>query len=286
MKVIKREKNINKKEFKKKCKQEKNISYKLMLSRGIVSTIGLIIVLLSFLIIKEFIPQIVGFVIGWIIAFIGIILESESMKKKNILVIVIIILAIALLFPIPMRLKDGGSIKFKALLYSVTQYNKWAPENSEKEYIDGIKIELLGMELINNINEKEETLTVIEERMKLEDVKITAKNIDTTKLVKFDGVLYGKSNAPIDYAGDFSKEIGKINFLIDEDYMPELDEETNSKELFNSSVLEANGKSMLLNVNNVAVLFEAIDKENIKKSNGESLNNTQKKNIVVLWEQY
>lgn len=33
---------MNKKEFKKKCKQEKTTSYRLMLSGGIVSTIGLI----------------------------------------------------------------------------------------------------------------------------------------------------------------------------------------------------------------------------------------------------
>ncbi len=194
------------------------------------------------------------------------------MKKKNILLIAIIILLIALLIPFKInKLKDGGSIEFNGLLYSVTKYHKLAPENSEKEYIEGIKIELLGMELINTINEKEETPIVSKERVKLKDLKITEKNIDATKLVKFDGVLYGKSNVLIDYAGDFSKSIGKINFLIGEEYMPELDGETNCKELLNCNVLEANGKSMLLNVNNVAVLFEAIDKENIKKSNGESL---------------
>ena len=76
---------MNKKEFKKKCKEDKATSYKLMLSGGIGSTIGLIIVLLSFLIIKEFIPQIVGFVIGGIIAFIGMILDltGEIILAKN-----------------------------------------------------------------------------------------------------------------------------------------------------------------------------------------------------------
>lgn len=81
---------MNKKEFKKKCKQEKTTSYKLMLSWGIVSTIGLIVVLLSFVSIKEFMPQIVGFVIGGIIAFIGMILDltweiilAKNYKKYN-----------------------------------------------------------------------------------------------------------------------------------------------------------------------------------------------------------
>ncbi len=77
--------NINKKEFKKKCKQEKTTSYKLMLSGEIVSTIGLIAVILSFFIIKEFIPQVVGFVAGGIISFIGMTLDliGEIILAKN-----------------------------------------------------------------------------------------------------------------------------------------------------------------------------------------------------------
>ncbi len=76
---------MNKKDLKKKCQQEKTTSYKLMLSGGIVSTIGLIVVLLSFVIIKEFMPQIVGFVIGGIISFIGMILDltGEIILAKN-----------------------------------------------------------------------------------------------------------------------------------------------------------------------------------------------------------
>lgn len=76
---------MNKKEFKKKCKQEKTTSYKLMLSGGIISIIGLLVVLLSFLIMQEFIPQIVGFVMGGIIAFIGMILDltGEIILAKN-----------------------------------------------------------------------------------------------------------------------------------------------------------------------------------------------------------
>ena len=81
---------MNKKEFKKKCKQEKTISYKFMLSGEIISMISLIVILLSFFIIKEFIPQIIGFIIGGIIAFIGMILDltgkiilAKNYKKYN-----------------------------------------------------------------------------------------------------------------------------------------------------------------------------------------------------------
>ena len=76
---------MNKKEFKKKCKQEKTTSYKLMLSGGIVSTIGFILAVVSFLMMNEFTLQIVGAVIGGIIAFIGMILDltGEIILAKN-----------------------------------------------------------------------------------------------------------------------------------------------------------------------------------------------------------
>ena len=76
---------MNKKEFKKKCKQEKTTNYKLMLSGGVISIIGLIVVLLPLFIIKDFISQIVLLVIGGIIAFIGMILDltGEIVLAKN-----------------------------------------------------------------------------------------------------------------------------------------------------------------------------------------------------------
>lgn len=194
------------------------------------------------------------------------------MKKKNILIIaIIVLLLIVLLFPFKInRLKDGGTVEYKALLYKLTDYHKFG---TDTEYVEGIKIEILGKEIFNNTTMYQiERNPEIDKKVKLKDLKITAKNVDTTKLVKFDGVLYGKSNALIDYAGDLNKSIGKIDFLIGEEYMPELNGETNCKEIFNASVLEANGKSMVLNVDNVAILFESIDKENIKKLNGEDEN--------------
>lgn len=194
------------------------------------------------------------------------------MKKKNILIIaIIVLLLVVLLFPFKInRLKDGGTVEYKALLYKLTDYHKFG---TATEYVEGIKIEILGKEIFNNttmlqIERNPET----DKKVKLKDLNITAKNVDTTKLVKFDGILYGKSNALIDYAGDLNKSIGKIDFLIGEEYMPELNGETNCKEIFNASVLEANGKSMVLNIDNVAILFESIDKENIKKLNSKDEN--------------
>ncbi len=139
------------------------------------------------------------------------------MKNKTMICIILVI-AIILLFPILLRLKDGGSIEFK----------------------------------------KTEILNTAEERTKLKDVKIKANGVDTTKLVRFNDTLYGKSYAVIDYAGDMSKSLGKIDFLIEEEYLPILEGETNCQEFFGANVLEVNEESMILNVNDIAVLFGKI----------------------------
>lgn len=184
--------------------------------------------------------------------------------KKKIILIIIILIAIILLFPIPMELKDGGSVEYRALLYTVTKYHKLAPIETESGYIDGIGIEILGKEIFNNIDKRAEAFEQTVERTKIKDIKFkNAENTDVNKLVKFNGVVYGQSNTLIDYAGNLNKSIGKIDYLIEEDYLPQINGETNCKELLNSSVLEFNDKSMILNVNNVALLFNALEIQNM-----------------------
>lgn len=192
------------------------------------------------------------------------------MKKKNIVIIIVILLLIILLFPIQInRLNDGGTVEYKTLLYSITKYHR-LDENIDDGYIDGIEIKVFDKKIYSNV---EETPRNNEERIKLKDLKITTKDIDATKLVKSGNVLYGKSNLLIDYAGDLNKSIGKINMFIGEEYLPQLDGETNCKEFLNCNILEANDKTMVLNIDNVAVLFGAINKENIIQANEESLEN-------------
>ena len=67
------------------------------------------------------------------------------MKKK----IFIVIIALILIFPIPFRLKDGGSIEYRALLYTITKYHKLSA-NLNEMYINGIGIKILGIEIFNN----------------------------------------------------------------------------------------------------------------------------------------
>jgi len=190
------------------------------------------------------------------------------MKNKKVVILIVVIIALILLFPIPMRLKDGGSLKFQALLYNVTFYNKLS-HTTDNGYIKGIGIEILGVEIFNNTIVEEHTVT--EERIKLSDLKIKVEDASAKELVKFNGNIYGKSFIVIDYAGDLNKSIGEIDFLIEEQYLPQLDGETNRKEFLGAKVLEVNDKSMILNVNNVAVAFTLIEKDNIRRTNGKLL---------------
>lgn len=322
--------------------------------------------------------------------------------KKKIMVIVIIVVIAILLIPIPMKLRDGGSTEYKALLYSVTKYHQLAPveENGGKEYLEGVSIKILGKEVFNNkekatvennenvvgnennneiventLNNKvvitldgiinisaldnfldnvdrynknpisseieivtytiegdevlttlkydkdNSILTIIEDytkdrygsqeivtntfskgefdlvkrirdeyidinlivdkneseeimicaynkdseknkdidRVKVKDVLSKSNEFDINKLVKYNGTLYAKSNAVIDYAGNPDGPIGTINKLIGEEYLPTLNGETNDEELLNAKVSEANEKIMVLYYNNVYVLYQAVN---------------------------
>ncbi len=76
---------MTKKEFKKKCKEEKTTSYKLMLFGTISSSVGLAIVIAIFLLVKNFDAQIIGFVIGGLFAIAGIVLDAtgEAILAKD-----------------------------------------------------------------------------------------------------------------------------------------------------------------------------------------------------------
>lgn len=76
-------------------------------------------------------------------------------------------------------------------------------------------------------------------------------------LVKFNGTLYTKSNKIIDYIGG-TAQIGTINQLIDLDYVPKVDGETNSKELLNAEVYPSGDNEIVLNYNNDYVLYEKV----------------------------
>lgn len=75
------------------------------------------------------------------------------MKKKLIIGICILLIAV-LLAPIPMRLKDGGTIRYTAILYTIEDVHRLNPDvESDQTYLEGTIIKILGMEVFNNIND-------------------------------------------------------------------------------------------------------------------------------------
>lgn len=77
------------------------------------------------------------------------------MKKhyKKIIVIVMIILAMVLLIPIPQRLKDGGTVEYNAVLYSISDVHRLrSASESGSEYSDGIIIRIFGKEVYNSVS--------------------------------------------------------------------------------------------------------------------------------------
>lgn len=86
---------------------------------------------------------------------------------------------------------------------------------------------------------------------------LRSKTASTEILIRFNGILYGKSFSVIDYAGG-SEKIGTIDKLIDSKYVPKFDGETNNEEILGASVFGASEKTIVLYYNNTYVLFEKI----------------------------
>lgn len=80
------------------------------------------------------------------------------MKKR---IIILAVILIAILTPIPLKLKDGGSVEYKALLYNITKIHR-INSKSSTGYEDGWKIKVLGVKIYNKTNNFIELITIEE----------------------------------------------------------------------------------------------------------------------------
>ena len=72
--------------------------------------------------------------------------------KKKVMIGICVLLAIVLLVPIPMRLKDGGTVVNRAVLYQVEDVHRLgAVDTAEDEYLEGMIVRILGMEVYNSV---------------------------------------------------------------------------------------------------------------------------------------
>lgn len=75
---------------------------------------------------------------------------GDVFYEKKVIIVMAIVVLLILLVPIPMHLRDGGTVEYKALLYKVSKVHKLTGD-LEKMYEDGTIIEILGMEIFNNV---------------------------------------------------------------------------------------------------------------------------------------
>ncbi len=71
--------------------------------------------------------------------------------KKKLALIVTGILLLACLFPMPNHLKDGGTVEYRALLYTVSRVRRLNDLDAERSYQEGTIVKVLGIELYNNV---------------------------------------------------------------------------------------------------------------------------------------
>ena len=72
--------------------------------------------------------------------------------KKKVIIGLCMLLVIILLIPIPMRLKDGGTVVYNAILQQVEDVRRIDPEaTSEDDYLEGTIIKILGIEVYNDV---------------------------------------------------------------------------------------------------------------------------------------
>lgn len=74
--------------------------------------------------------------------------------RKKLIILICVLIAVILLYPIKYQLKDGGTVVYKAILYTVSDVHSIADlEEYEKGKLfnEGIIVKILGIEVFNNV---------------------------------------------------------------------------------------------------------------------------------------
>lgn len=72
-------------------------------------------------------------------------------KHKRIVVVAAVVLAVLLLVPIPRFYKDGGTVEYKALLYSVTKQHSIDYTEDGSGYDIGTIVEIFGFRVYDDV---------------------------------------------------------------------------------------------------------------------------------------
>lgn len=199
------------------------------------------------------------------------------MKKKKIIIIVAIVIFILMLIPIPVRLKDGGSVEYKAVLYKYTKIHRLS-EKSYTGYEDGWELKILEIHVGEKIDTHTKNIQVeIEPTYK--DIQNKINEYFTKKAANLSNYAYSytdDNNRKViiglidnneDNQNDFFDKVFKdccgvdyINY-IKEHNMIEFKE---SKEIFEAKIIESKETSITVEVLKDCQSFKIKDKVVVK----------------------
>ncbi|MDD2505475.1 MAG: hypothetical protein PHF21_04335 [Bacilli bacterium] len=107
-------------------------------------------------------------------------------------------------------------------------------------------------------NKKEPIEVNVSPYVKIVDSKLKSDIANVDILVKFNNKLYARSYSLIDYRGG-SIPIGFIDKLVNKEYVPKENNETNTKEILNSNVYESGENQIVILYNESYTLFEKLE---------------------------
>ncbi len=71
--------------------------------------------------------------------------------KKKVIIGICVLLLLVLLIPIPNHLKDGGTVQYRALLYTAEKVHRLNPVDPKQLYQEGIILEIWGIKVLNTV---------------------------------------------------------------------------------------------------------------------------------------
>lgn len=170
--------------------------------------------------------------------------------KRSITFIILLIIAIACF------------IMLKGYLYNGIKENKERNTNVALEYMN------------DNLQEQS--------YKKVSESNLVSNSASKEILIRYNGILYGKSFTTINYSQNSSNIIGKIDKVTDNENIPILNGETNREEFLNAEICNINDKNMFVNHNNEVVTFEKIiEYDNLDFNITVKANNSMKKERII-----
>lgn len=131
-------------------------------------------------------------------------------KNKKITIIFIIFIIVILLIPKKTMLWDGGTVKYKSLIYEITKYHR-LDNNYKGGYNNGLKIKLFGITIYNSFKESITKETNSENLSAFYNDSLTKNYINIEKL----NSDYGVEQAIKDNAVVVTNTIANSNLLND-----------------------------------------------------------------------